>query len=105
MVVVAYVAAVGLIGAVLSPTGDLVVSLVVTGIVAVSFQPLRERVQRLVNRLMYGERDDPYAAIARLGRSLTSAVQLTRCCRPSSRRSARRWPCNTSGSSSVGGGR
>ena len=74
---IAYVAAVGLIGAVLSPTGDLVASLVVTGIVAVSFQPLRERVQRLVNRLMYGERDDPYAAIARLGRSLTSAVQLT----------------------------
>ena len=77
VVVIAYVAAVGLIGTVLSPTGDLVASLVVTGIVAVSFQPLRERVQRLVNRLMYGERDDPYAAIARLGRSLTSAVQLT----------------------------
>ena len=46
-----------------------------TGIVAVCFQPLRERVQRFVNRLMYGERDDPYVAIAGLGRTLASSVQ------------------------------
>ena len=74
-VVGGYVAVVGLVGAMLSPGGDLVVSLVVTGVVAVSFQPLRARVQRIVNRLMYGERDDPYAAIARLGRSLASSIQ------------------------------
>jgi len=74
-VVVGYVAAVGLVGATLPVRGDLVVSLVVTGIVAVCFQPLRERVQRFVNRLMYGERDDPYAAIAALGRTLASALQ------------------------------
>lgn len=75
-VVVGYVTAVGLVGALLSPRGDLVVSLVVTGIVAVSFQPLRARVQRFVNRVMYGERDDPYAAIAGLGRTLASSVRL-----------------------------
>ena len=40
-VVVGYVAVVGLVGAALSPRGDLVVSLVVTGVVAVCFQPLR----------------------------------------------------------------
>ena len=28
------------------------------------FQPLRGRLQRGVNRLMYGERDDPYAVIS-----------------------------------------
>jgi signal transduction histidine kinase len=74
-VVGGYVAAVALIGAMLSPRGDLVVSLVVTGVVAVSFQPLRARVQRFVNRVMYGERDDPYTVIARLGRSLASSLQ------------------------------
>jgi signal transduction histidine kinase len=74
-VVGSYVAAVGLVGATLSPGGDLVVSLVVTGVVAVCFQPLRERVQRFVNRLMYGERDDPYTAIAGLGRTLASSLQ------------------------------
>lgn len=49
---------------------DLMVSLIATALVAISFQPLRERLQRAVNRLMYGERDDPYAALTRLGRRL-----------------------------------
>ena len=75
-VVAGYVAVVGLVGATLSSRGDLLISLAVTGIVAVCFQPLRERVQRFVNRLMYGERDDPYTAIARLGRTLASSLQL-----------------------------
>ena len=75
-VVAGYVAIVGLVGATLSSRADLFVSLVVTGVVAVCFQPMRERVQRFVNRLMYGERDDPYAAIARLGRTLASSLQL-----------------------------
>jgi signal transduction histidine kinase len=70
-----YVAVVGLVGATLSPGGDLVLSLMVTGVVAVCFQPLRARVQHLVNRLMYGERDDPYSAIAGLGRTLASSLQ------------------------------
>jgi signal transduction histidine kinase len=74
-VVGGYVAVVGVIGSALSSRGDLVLSLVVTGIVAVSFQPLRARVQRFVNRLMFGERDDPYAAIARLGRTLAGSLQ------------------------------
>jgi signal transduction histidine kinase len=75
-VVGGYVAVVGLVGATLSPGSDLVVSLVVTGVVAVCFQPLRARVQRFVNRLMYGERVDPYTAIAGLGRTLASSLQL-----------------------------
>ena len=74
-VVGSYVAVVALVGATLSPRGDLVASLVVTGVVAVCFQPLRERVQRFVNRLMYGERDDPYSAIAGLGRTLAGSLQ------------------------------
>lgn len=75
-VVGSYVAVVGLVGATVSPGSDLVVSLVVTGVVAVCFQPLRARVQRFVNRLMYGERDDPYTAVAGLGRTLASSLQL-----------------------------
>jgi hypothetical protein len=58
-VVTTYVLVVGFVGASLSDRGSLVLSLGVTGIVAVCFQPLRERVQRFVNKLMYGERDDP----------------------------------------------
>ncbi len=73
-VVTSYVLVVGLAGATLSDRGDLVLSLAVTGVVAVCFQPLRERVQRFVNELMYGERDDPYAALARLGRRLETSL-------------------------------
>lgn len=41
-----------------------------TGLVAVLFQPIRERLQLMVNRLMYGDRDDPYTVISRLGSKL-----------------------------------
>jgi signal transduction histidine kinase len=36
----------------------------------VLFAPLRERLQRAVDRLMYGERDEPYTVVSRLGRRL-----------------------------------
>jgi signal transduction histidine kinase len=71
-----YVAIVAGVGATLSSRADLLLSVIVTAVVAVCFQPARQRVQRIVNRMMYGERDDPYSAIARLGRTLASAVQL-----------------------------
>ena len=70
-----YVVGVGLIGNALSRGNDVVLSLAVTGLVAVGFQPARQRVQRSVNRLMYGERDDPYAALARLGRRLETSLE------------------------------
>ncbi|MBP1994697.1 GAF domain-containing sensor histidine kinase [Paenibacillus eucommiae] len=44
-----------------------VVSLVATGLVALVFAPLREWLQRLVNRLMKGRHDDPYAVLLELG--------------------------------------
>jgi signal transduction histidine kinase len=43
-------------------------------LVAVLVQPLRDRLQRGVNRLMYGERDDPVTVLGRLGRRLEAAV-------------------------------
>ncbi len=51
------------------------ISLIATGIVAVTFQPLRERLQQGVNRLMYGERDDPTAVISRLGQRLEASLE------------------------------
>src|SRR5215213_403937 len=69
-----YVLAVVALGALFQTQGNLVVSLLATGVVAVFFQPLRSRLQRSVNRLMYGERDDPYAVISRLGRRLEATL-------------------------------
>jgi signal transduction histidine kinase len=69
-----YVLAVVALGALFQSRGNLAVSLLATGVVAVLFQPLRSRLQRGVNRLMYGERDDPYAVISRLGRRLEATL-------------------------------
>ena len=69
-----YVLAVVTLGYLFQARGNLAVSLTATGLVAVAFQPLRSRLQRGVNRLMYGERDDPYAVISRLGRRLEAAL-------------------------------
>ena len=66
-VVGVYVFVVGYLGAVFRTGGNLGISLLATGIVAVLFVPLRDRLQRTVNRLMYGKRDDPYAVVLRLG--------------------------------------
>lgn len=38
------------------------------------FAPLRERLQRAANRLMYGERDEPYAVVSRLGERLEATL-------------------------------
>ncbi len=75
-VVACYVLVVGLVGSYATRRADLVVALVVTGAVAVGVHPARARVQRLVNRLMFGERDDPYLALARVGHALGSALRV-----------------------------
>jgi signal transduction histidine kinase len=69
-----YVLTVVAFGALFQTQGNLAISLLATGLVAVLFQPLRSRLQRGVNRLMYGERDDPYAVISRLGRRLEATL-------------------------------
>lgn len=69
-----YVLVVGYVGGLL-PAGDRsMVAFLTTGLVAVLFEPLRARLQRAVNRLMYGERDDPYAVLARLGERLHATI-------------------------------
>jgi signal transduction histidine kinase len=73
-VVAIYVLVVGGVGAIFQARGNLGVSLLATGTVALLFQPLRSRLQRGVNRLMYGERDDPHAVVSRLGRRLEATL-------------------------------
>ena len=51
---------------------NLVASLAATGVIAVLFQPLRARLQRGVNRRLYGERDDPAGVLTRLTSRLES---------------------------------
>jgi signal transduction histidine kinase len=69
-----YILMVGSLGTLLQERGNILVSLLATGLVAVLFQPLREHLQRGINRLMYGERDEPYKVLSRLGRRLEATL-------------------------------
>jgi signal transduction histidine kinase len=68
-----YVLIVGSLGILLNYQNNIFISLLATGIVAILFQPLREKVQQSVNRLVYGDRDDPYKILS----SLTERLELT----------------------------
>jgi len=69
-----YILVVGYLGALFRAGGNLFISLLATGLVAVLFQPLRSRLQRGVNRLMYGQRDEPYTVITRLSQQLEETL-------------------------------
>lgn len=73
-IVALYVLLVGALSMLSQASGNLLISLLATGLIAFLFQPLRERLQRGVNHLMYGDRDEPYAALARLGRRLEASL-------------------------------
>lgn len=73
-VVGVYVLTVVGIGTLLQARGSLVLSLVAVALVAVLLQPLRQWLQHAVNRLMYGERDDPVRVITRLGQRLEATT-------------------------------
>ncbi|MGI8519144.1 MAG: GAF domain-containing sensor histidine kinase, partial [Actinomycetota bacterium] len=53
---------------------NLFLSILATVIVAVAFQPVRERVQRFANRLVYGRRATPYEVLTLFTRSLAALV-------------------------------
>lgn len=64
-----YVGIVAGIGTLL-PIEDSFVALIATGFIAVAFAPLREWIQGWANRLMFGQRREPYAVLSELGRLL-----------------------------------
>ncbi|MFN2463535.1 MAG: histidine kinase [Candidatus Dormibacteria bacterium] len=52
---------------------NLVLSIVATAIVAVAFQPVRERLERIANRLVYGKRATPYEVLAQFSTSVAES--------------------------------
>lgn len=69
-----YVLAVGVLGTLIQSGLTGLASVLATGLVALLVQPLRDRLQRGVNRLMYGERDDPVTVLSRLGQKLEAVI-------------------------------
>ena len=75
LVIGIYVFIVSYLSVLFRTDANFIISFVATGVVAVIFQPLRERLQHGVNRLMYGERDEPAAVISRLGQRLEATLE------------------------------
>ena len=76
-VIVIYVLVVGYLSFLFQTEANLAISLVATGLVAVLFGHLRNGLQRGVNRLMYGQRDEPYQLLTHLGQQLERAINPT----------------------------
>jgi class 3 adenylate cyclase len=70
-----YLAIVVGIGTLLGAQGraNLVLSVAATGVIAVAFQPARDRSRRLANRLVYGRRATPYEVLSAFSRGVTGA--------------------------------
>lgn len=74
VVLLIYIISVGGASALFQIQANWATAIVATGIVAVLFQPLRERLQRGVNRLMYGQRDEPFEVLSNLGQRLEGTL-------------------------------
>ena len=74
LVVGIFVLIVGGLGQLFNSKGNPVLSLLATALLAVLFQPMRERLQKAANRLVYGERDEPYVALSQLGQRLEATL-------------------------------
>ncbi|MBA2273565.1 MAG: hypothetical protein H0W21_06655, partial [Actinobacteria bacterium] len=77
-ITVVYVAVVAGVAAALGAGrgANLPLSILATVIVAVAFQPVRERLRRFANRLVYGERATPYEVLTLFSRSLAALVSV-----------------------------
>jgi len=66
------------IGALIGGGGkpNLALSIVATAIVAVGFQPVRERVQRVANRLVYGTRATPYEVLSQFSERVAESYAV-----------------------------
>ena len=73
-VILTYAVMVALAGRFIPGSAPFAVAIVSAGAVAVVALPLHDRLQRSVNRLMFGDRDDPDRALRRLGQRLEASL-------------------------------
>lgn len=75
-VVGTYVFVVGYLGALFQAGGNIAISLVATGVVALLFQPVRVRLQRGADHIVYGRRREPYTILSELSSRLRANSNL-----------------------------
>jgi signal transduction histidine kinase len=77
VVIGAYVLVVGTLATLFQARSTFLPALLATGVIALLFHPLRQRVQQGVNRLVYGQRDEPYRVLSQLGQRLETTLVPT----------------------------
>ncbi|MEA2557723.1 MAG: hypothetical protein QOG88_1261, partial [Actinomycetota bacterium] len=75
-ITVLYIAIVVGLGQLLGHQGNTSLSIAATAIIAVAFQPVRERVRRFANRMVYGKRSTPYELMAEFSRRMADTHSL-----------------------------
>jgi signal transduction histidine kinase len=70
IITLVYVGIVVGIGTAIGSRGNVVLSILATAIIALLFQPLRERVRRVANRMVYGRRATPYEVLSQFSEGL-----------------------------------
>lgn len=73
-VIVVYVVTAAAIGAVIGAASPYATSLLATGVAALAALPIRDALQTVVTRFVYGDREEPVRAIRRLGERLELSV-------------------------------
>ncbi len=75
-ITVVYVAIVVGLGRVIGSSNNVALSIAATAVVAIAFQPMRERLQRYANRLIYGKRATPYEVMAGFSRRVAGTLAV-----------------------------
>ncbi|QMV43319.1 sensor histidine kinase [Cohnella cholangitidis] len=73
-VVSVFALAMGMIGAIFQTNDNWLISLLIVGLIAIVLQPLRDKVQDAVDRLIYGMREEPYRVVSNLIQQLEAVV-------------------------------
>ncbi len=74
VIVILYILILGAVGMLVQNRANQIAALIAVVLVAILFHPLRTRLQRGVNRLLYGARDTPLEVLSALGQHMESAA-------------------------------
>ncbi|MFD1738018.1 sensor histidine kinase [Bacillus salitolerans] len=65
-VILIYIVPVSYLSRIFQTKDNMIISLIATALVAIVFAPLKARLQRLINRILYGKKDEPFSVLANL---------------------------------------
>lgn len=76
IVIVVYITIVGSLSVLFHAfANDFLISLIGAGFIAVLFAPLRDFLNRQINRFLYGDRDTPYVVVSNLAKQLGASLE------------------------------